>query len=156
MRRAARLTHPGQGHPGVLEANLGFLTRVAVRRPEVRDALLELSPGNVESDDWVLFLEATGIADELRTGKRDAASWVRSYLAQYHSRQRSEYPRRLCGLIRGLPGLRGAPITDRGDAPAGTRTPRRPPGGRGAGLDHEDRASGPPGTRPVAGATRTR
>ena len=92
------------------KANLGFLTRVAVRRPEVRDALLELSPGNVESDDWVLFLEATGIADELRTGKRDAASWVRSYLAQYHSRQRSEYPRRLCGLIRGLPGLRGAPI----------------------------------------------
>ena len=93
------------------KANLGFLTRVAVRRPEVRDALLELSPGNVESDDWVLFLEATGIADELRSGKHDAAAWAERYIRMLQDQWNADYPRKLCLLLRQLPGLRGTTVT---------------------------------------------
>ena len=50
------------------------LIQLAKRDESVRQTLLGMAPDRMRPDMWIDVLEATGIADELRSGKHDAAA----------------------------------------------------------------------------------
>ena len=56
------------------------LVSLARQDPQVRSALFELNPTEVESDTWIDLIEATGIADDLRSRSRDAIAWLTRFV----------------------------------------------------------------------------
>ena len=87
------------------------LVQLAKRDGSVRQRLLGLAPDRMRPDMWIDVLEATGVADELRSGKHDAAAWAERYIRMLQDQWDTDYPRKLCLLLRQLPGLRGTTVT---------------------------------------------
>ena len=87
------------------------LIQLAKRDESVRQTLLGMAPDRMRPDMWIDVLEATGIADELRSGNHDAAAWAERYIRMLQDQWNADYPRKLCLLLRQLPGLRGTTVT---------------------------------------------
>ena len=82
------------------------LVSLARQDPQVRSALFELNPTEVESDTWIDLIESTGIVDDLRSRSRDAIAWLTRFV---DSRWHYTYWNRLSRLVRTLP-LAGATV----------------------------------------------
>ena len=76
------------------------LVDLAGQDPQIRSTLFDLNPTEVESDTWLDLIETTGIADDLRSGNRDAVAWLRRFV---DSRWHYTYWNRLSRLVRTLP-----------------------------------------------------
>ncbi|MDO5067939.1 MAG: hypothetical protein Q4D96_11715 [Propionibacteriaceae bacterium] len=80
------------GLPGVVEASLNFWRRhLGVLRDlrddeQVRDLIAGIVPTQFSPEDWLGVLEASGVADDLRSGRIDATAWVVPLLERLFSR----------------------------------------------------------------------
>ena len=72
------------------------LIQLAKRDESVRQTLLGMAPDRMRPDMWIDVLEATGVADELRSGKHDAAAWAERYIRMLQDQWNADYPRKLC------------------------------------------------------------
>lgn len=106
------------GAPALAQAPMTFwktylrtLKALGRQSKETRAALAAMVPEHVPVDDWVGVLEATGVADALRSGEIDARDWVTRYVRRRCAAWDSGYPRKLSLLVRELPGLTGVGIS---------------------------------------------
>lgn len=96
---------------GFWKSYLKPLTRLAMTHSGVRAKLAAMTPGSVQAGPWIETLEATGVADELRSGKHDAVDWAQRMCKQVLDNWNAEYLHELAEFIRRLTALRGAKVT---------------------------------------------
>ena len=82
------------------------IVALATTSHQARDALFALTP-DIPTARWLPLLEATGVADEMRSGERGVLEWIRRFVHKESDRWRQHFPAELSAFIRTLPNLQG-------------------------------------------------
>ncbi|MDO5083896.1 MAG: hypothetical protein Q4D89_10920 [Arachnia propionica] len=95
------------GLPGIGEASINFWRRhlddlrILGRDEVVREMIAGIVPTQFTPEEWLEVLEASGVADDLRSGRIDATTWVTPLLERLFSRPHgSQY--RFAEFLSGL------------------------------------------------------
>ena len=95
------------GLPGIVEASINFwlrhldVVRELGRDEAVRDLIAGIVPTQFTPEEWLEVLQASGVADDLRSGRIDATAWVTPLLERLFTRPHgSQY--HFAGFLSGL------------------------------------------------------
>lgn len=101
----------GSADAGFWNALTPLLPKLTALDGKLRHALLAVVPAALPSSAWLEVLEASGVADGLRSGELDAHRWVERYVIRDHVATSRSDVAAMCALVRELPNLTGRDVT---------------------------------------------